>query len=101
MDSERQQTLGIDFGLKTVKAVVVDVISREILWNNYQRHETRQADKTLELLKAIESRFGELCGRARETDCLRRRWESDLFRKSMTSRWPLRLCIRVLEGSSN
>ncbi len=67
MDSDRQETLilGIDIGSTTVKAVVVDVSSREIVWSDYQRHETRQADKTLELLKAIETRFGELHQRAR------------------------------------
>ena len=67
MDLDRQQTLilGIDVGSTTVKAVVVDATSREILWSDYQRHETRQADKTLELLKTVEATFGELCGRAR------------------------------------
>jgi predicted CoA-substrate-specific enzyme activase len=51
--------LGIDVGSTTVKAVVVDATSREILWSDYQRHETRQAEKTHELLQAIEIAFGD------------------------------------------
>ncbi len=64
-DLRERLNLGIDIGSTTVKAVVVDSISREILWSDYQRHETRQADKTLELLRAVEAMFGDLCGRAR------------------------------------
>ena len=37
--------------------MVVDPVSRQILWKDYQRHETRQAEKTLELLQTIESDF--------------------------------------------
>ena len=37
--------VGLDVGSTTVKAVVVDPVSREILWSDYQRHETRQAEK--------------------------------------------------------
>ena len=33
--------LGIDIGSTTVKTVVVDTQSREILWSDYRRHETR------------------------------------------------------------
>ena len=49
--------IGLDVGSTTVKAVVVEPGSREILWADYQFHETRQPDKVLELLKAIEQRF--------------------------------------------
>src|SRR5262249_25956553 len=49
--------VGIDIGSTTVKAVVVDPSTTEILWADYQRHETRQAEKTLELLVAIGVEF--------------------------------------------
>lgn len=49
--------LGVDVGSTTVKAVAVDPESREILWSDYQRHETRQAEKVLELLVAVGDRF--------------------------------------------
>lgn len=51
--------LGIDVGSTTVKAVVVDAASREILWSDSQRHETRQAEQTHELLQAIAIAFGD------------------------------------------
>ncbi|HVR85262.1 MAG TPA: BadF/BadG/BcrA/BcrD ATPase family protein, partial [Planctomycetota bacterium] len=52
--------LGIDVGSTTVKAVVVDPATRQILWSDYQRHETRQAEKVQELLVAIGGQFPEL-----------------------------------------
>ncbi len=52
--------IGLDVGSTTVKAVVVDPGTREILWSDYQRHETRQAEKTLELLVAIGTRFADV-----------------------------------------
>jgi len=56
------QTLvvGIDVGSTTVKAVVVDPRTREILWSDYQRHETRQAEKVMELLVAIGDAFSDV-----------------------------------------
>ncbi len=53
----RQLLIGVDVGSTTVKAVVVDPVDRSILWKDYQRHETRQAEKTLELLETIEQEF--------------------------------------------
>jgi activator of 2-hydroxyglutaryl-CoA dehydratase/predicted nucleotide-binding protein (sugar kinase/HSP70/actin superfamily) len=44
-------------GSTTVKVVVVEPDSKEPLWVDYQFHETRQAAKVLELLKAVEQRF--------------------------------------------
>jgi activator of 2-hydroxyglutaryl-CoA dehydratase len=41
--------VGVDVGSTTVKAVVLDPATRQILWSDYQRHETRQAEKTLDL----------------------------------------------------
>lgn len=48
----------MDVGSTTVKAVVVDPHSREVLWSDYQRHHTKQPEKVLELLDAIEREFG-------------------------------------------
>lgn len=45
--------IGMDIGSTTVKAVVIDRHSHEILWSNYQRHHTKQPEKVLELLEAI------------------------------------------------
>jgi activator of 2-hydroxyglutaryl-CoA dehydratase/predicted nucleotide-binding protein (sugar kinase/HSP70/actin superfamily) len=49
--------IGFDVGSTTVKAVVVDVAREEVLWQDYQRHETRQAEKAIELLETIERAF--------------------------------------------
>jgi activator of 2-hydroxyglutaryl-CoA dehydratase/predicted nucleotide-binding protein (sugar kinase/HSP70/actin superfamily) len=46
-------TLGIDVGSTTVKLVVVDAHSQKIVWSNYQRHETKQAEKVLAMLQAV------------------------------------------------
>ncbi|HLT37607.1 MAG TPA: BadF/BadG/BcrA/BcrD ATPase family protein, partial [Enhygromyxa sp.] len=45
--------IGMDIGSTTVKAVVIDRHSHEILWSDYQRHHTKQPEKVLELLGAI------------------------------------------------
>ncbi|MFO7565762.1 MAG: BadF/BadG/BcrA/BcrD ATPase family protein [Enhygromyxa sp.] len=45
--------IGMDIGSTTVKAVVIDRRSHDILWNDYQRHHTKQPEKVLELLGAI------------------------------------------------
>ena len=52
--------VGVDVGSTTVKAVVIDPASRDILWSDYQRHETRQAEKALELLVAIGREFDDI-----------------------------------------
>jgi predicted CoA-substrate-specific enzyme activase len=49
--------IGIDVGSTTVKATVVDPDTLEILWSDYQRHETKQAEKSLELLVTIGNAF--------------------------------------------
>jgi activator of 2-hydroxyglutaryl-CoA dehydratase/predicted nucleotide-binding protein (sugar kinase/HSP70/actin superfamily) len=49
--------IGLDVGSTTVKVVVVEPGSKEPLWADYQFHETRQPDKVLELLRAVEARF--------------------------------------------
>src|SRR5262249_34562074 len=50
--------VGLDVGSTTVKAVVVDAASDKVLWQDYQRHETKQPEKTLEFLKRMESEVG-------------------------------------------
>ena len=49
--------LGIDVGSTTVKAVALDPTTLEILWSDYQRHQTKQPEKVLELLDVIEATF--------------------------------------------
>src|SRR5436309_3466179 len=50
--------IGFDVGSTTVKAVVIDIDDDKILWSDYQRHDTKQPEKSLELLKNIESSLG-------------------------------------------
>ena len=56
--------IGLDVGSTTVKAVVVDITTDEILWKDYQRHDTKQPEKTLEFLSEIEAKFPEVPRRA-------------------------------------
>jgi activator of 2-hydroxyglutaryl-CoA dehydratase/predicted nucleotide-binding protein (sugar kinase/HSP70/actin superfamily) len=49
--------IGIDVGSTTVKAVVVDPESKEILWSDYQRHQTKQAEFVLSFLERITAAF--------------------------------------------
>jgi activator of 2-hydroxyglutaryl-CoA dehydratase/predicted nucleotide-binding protein (sugar kinase/HSP70/actin superfamily) len=50
--------IGMDVGSTTVKAVAVDVDSDQIVWSDYQRHETKQPEKTLEFLRRLEADLG-------------------------------------------
>jgi predicted CoA-substrate-specific enzyme activase len=45
--------MGVDVGSTTVKIVVVDDQTDEIIWQDYQRHDTKQPEKCLEMLKRI------------------------------------------------
>ena len=51
--NHRDLVIGMDIGSTTVKAVVIDRHSHDILWSDYQRHQTKQPEKVLELLEAI------------------------------------------------
>ncbi len=51
--AQQSLVIGLDIGSTTVKAVVIDRSSYEILWSDYQRHHTKQPEKVLELLRAI------------------------------------------------
>src|SRR3974377_1658676 len=46
--------IGMDVGSTTVKSVVIDAATDKILWQDYQRHDTRQPEKVLEFLKRFE-----------------------------------------------
>src|SRR5512146_1113964 len=49
--------MGVDVGSTTVKVAVIDGTNDAILWQDYQRHDTKQPEKALEMLKAIEADF--------------------------------------------
>jgi predicted CoA-substrate-specific enzyme activase len=57
------KVVGVDVGSTTVKALVVD--GEQILWRDYQRHNTRQAEMVLEFLGRVESDCGLEPGRDR------------------------------------
>src|SRR5499427_1831481 len=57
-DHSTRFLVGLDVGSTTVKAVVVDAASDSVLWQDYQRHETKQPEKTLEFLKRMEAEAG-------------------------------------------
>src|SRR5512138_2504140 len=51
---DRDFLIGLDVGSTTVKAVVSDAATDEILWRDYQRHDTKQPEKVLEFLQRFE-----------------------------------------------
>src|SRR5579863_5184353 len=55
LDQGVRHMVGLDVGSTTVKAVVVNPTNDEILWRDYQRHDTKQPEKVLEFLKRMES----------------------------------------------
>ena len=57
-DHETKFLVGLDVGSTTVKAVAVEAVSDTVLWQDYQRHETKQPEKTLEFLKQMEAEVG-------------------------------------------
>lgn len=56
----RKLMIGMDVGSTTVKAVVVDPDSLEILWSDYQRHETKQPEKVMEFMVRIGNEFSDV-----------------------------------------
>ena len=54
--------VGLDVGSTTVKAVVIEAGSGRILWRDYQRHETRQAEMLLDFLHRMEREAGVASG---------------------------------------
>src|ERR1700751_180892 len=57
-DHNTKYLVGLDVGSTTVKAVVVDLATDQVLWQDYQRHETKQPEKKLEFLKRMEAEIG-------------------------------------------
>ena len=57
-DHHTEFMVGLDVGSTTVKAVVVDAATDKTLWQDYQRHETKQPEKSLEFLRRIEKEVG-------------------------------------------
>src|SRR5580700_8079299 len=57
-DHHTQFVVGLVVGSTTVKATVVDAATDQILWQDYQRHETKQPEKTLEFLRRMEAESG-------------------------------------------
>ena len=57
-DHDSKFMVGLDVGSTTVKAVVVDAKTDQILWQDYQRHETKQPEKSLEFLRRMENEVG-------------------------------------------
>ena len=53
MSAHGDLVIGMDIGSTTVKAVVINRHTHEILWSDYQRHQTKQPEKVLELLLAM------------------------------------------------
>jgi len=53
-----QILVGMDVGSTTVKAVAVDPATDQMIWSDYQRHETKQPEKTLEFLGRLEADLG-------------------------------------------
>src|SRR6266849_4608243 len=60
-DHQTQFLVGLDVGSTTVKATIVDAATDQILWQDYQRHETKQPEKTLEFLRRMEKEVGINC----------------------------------------
>src|SRR5262245_8280662 len=55
---QKRYLIGLDVGSTTVKAVVVDAETDAPLWQDYQRHETKQPEKVLEFLRRIAADLG-------------------------------------------
>ena len=57
-DMETRYMVGLDVGSTTVKAVVAENTSDKMVWQDYQRHETKQPEKVLEFLRRMEEEAG-------------------------------------------
>jgi len=61
----KNMIVGFDVGSTTVKSVVVDASSDQIIWSDYQRHDTKQPEKCLEFLNRMEAEAGIKAGETR------------------------------------
>src|SRR6202034_3453479 len=57
-DHHTQFLVGLDVGSTTVKATVVDAATDQVIWQDYQRHETKHEEKSLKLLHRMERDIG-------------------------------------------
>ncbi len=55
-EARRMKTVGMDVGSTTIKAVVVE--DGQVIWRDYQRHNTKQAEKAIEFLTRMEQELG-------------------------------------------
>ncbi len=62
---ESRFSVGLDVGSTTVKAVVTETASDRVVWEDYQRHETKQPEKVMEFLGRMEQEIGLEEGKAR------------------------------------
>jgi predicted CoA-substrate-specific enzyme activase len=62
---ESRFSVGLDVGSTTVKAVVAETASDRVVWEDYQRHETKQPEKVMEFLRRMEQEVGLEEGKAR------------------------------------
>ncbi len=63
--NQARYRVGLDVGSTTVKAVVVEMATDCIVWQDYQRHDTRQPEKLLEFLDRMEAEIGIAPGNCR------------------------------------
>src|ERR1044071_8412209 len=52
---DRHFLIGMDVGSTTVKSTVIDAATDEIVWRDYQSHDTKQPEKVLECCKRFEN----------------------------------------------
>ena len=64
-DKGNAYLVGLDVGSTTVKGIAVGLRTGRIVWQEYQRHDTRQPEKLLEFLERMESEIGLAPGNAR------------------------------------
>ncbi len=64
-DLDLRYRVGVDVGSTTVKAVVVDTSTDTVVWRDYRRHDTRQADMLLDFLRRMEREAGIDTGNSR------------------------------------
>src|ERR1700683_4190651 len=50
--------VGLDVGPTACKSIVVDAATDKTIWQDYQRHETKQPEKSLEFLRRMEKEVG-------------------------------------------
>jgi activator of 2-hydroxyglutaryl-CoA dehydratase/predicted nucleotide-binding protein (sugar kinase/HSP70/actin superfamily) len=55
-----QAIVGLDVGSTTVKAVIVDPETKDIIWSDYQRHHTKQAECVLDFMVRVGQILTEL-----------------------------------------